>query len=166
MLRKRESMLMLVLMAVGVMACSNSAVRPTDRGTETIPVETMATVQTPKHPDVSIDVDVMPSLGVDGPLHAGEVFEVTFTGRLTRIRGGYVWVRKSGENRALLRSDGNPEIPMGFEEDAAKFMMLDDGISGATSRFLLPPTLASGEYDLCTANSVPETCLAVEVFHD
>ncbi len=155
---------MLVLMAVGVMACSKAGVRPT--GTETMPVETITTVQTPKHSDASIDVDVLPSLGVDGPLRAGEVFEVTFTGRLTSIRGGYVWVRKSGENRALLRSDGNPEIPMGFEEDSAKFMMLDDGISGATSHFLLPPTLKSGEYELCTANYVPETCLAVEVVHD
>ncbi len=97
----------------------------------------------------SSNPDARATLEVRGPLRAGAVFEVTFTGALVRSRGAYLWVRKSGHDLVLLRGDGNPEIPMGFEEDPAKFSMLDDALSGATSSFVLPPTLPTGDYELC-----------------
>jgi hypothetical protein len=37
--------------------------------------------------------------------------------------------------------------------------MLDDGLSGDTSTFVLPPELAAGRYLLCTANSEPNQCI-------
>lgn len=107
--------------------------------------------------------DARATLDVRGPLRAGAVFEVTFTGALVRSRGGYLWVRKSGQDLVLLRGDGNSEIPMGFEEDPAKFSMLDDPLSGATSSFVLPPTLPTGDYELCSANSVPSVCGTIKV---
>jgi hypothetical protein len=104
------------------------------------------------------------TLSVDGVLRTGEEFEVSFTGELRELRGGYLWVQRVDDAPvALLRSDGNPEIPMGYAVDATEFEMLDDGLSGATSRFLLPPDLAAGRYKLCTANSVPDICVEVEI---
>jgi hypothetical protein len=104
------------------------------------------------------------TLTVGGVLRAGEEFEVSFTGELRELRGGYLWVQGLDDSRvALLRSDGNPEIPMGYAVDATEFEMLDDGLSGETSRFLLPPDLAAGRYKLCTANSVPGVCVEVEI---
>jgi hypothetical protein len=104
---------------------------------------------------------------VDGVLRAGDVFEVSFTGQLRELRGGYLWVQSlDGAQLALLRSDGNPEIPMGYTVDSAEFEMLDDGLTGETSKFVLPPELESGRYELCTANSLPTACVEVEVLAD
>ena len=104
------------------------------------------------------------TLAVDGVLRAGEEFEVSFTGELRELRGGYLWVQELDDVRvALLRGDGNPEIPMGYAVDATEFEMLDDGLSGENSRFLLPPDLGAGRYKLCTANSVPDVCVEVEI---
>jgi hypothetical protein len=101
---------------------------------------------------------------VDGVLRAGEEFEVSFTGKLRELRGGYLWVQGLDDAPvALLRSDGNSEIPMGYVVDATEFEMLDDGLSGETSRFVLPPDLAAGRYQLCTANSLPDVCVEVEI---
>jgi hypothetical protein len=117
-------------------------------------------------PTVIATTDSAPSssLTVAGFLRAGEVFEMSFTGRLRELRGGYLWVQTlDGVQVALLRSDGNSEIPMGYTVNPAEFEMLDDGITGETSRFVLPPELDAGRYELCTANSVPEACVEVEV---
>jgi hypothetical protein len=117
-------------------------------------------------PPAIATTDVAPtsSLTVDGVLRAGGVFEVSFTGRLRELRGGYLWVQTlDGVQVALLRSDGNPEIPMGYTVNPVEFEMLDDGITGKTSKFVLPPDLGPGRYELCTANSVPEACIEVEV---
>jgi hypothetical protein len=104
------------------------------------------------------------TLSVDRVLRAGDAFAVSFTGQLRDLRGGYLWVQRlDGAPVALLRSDGNPEIPMGYTVDAAEFDMLDDGLSGESSKFVLPPDLVAGRYKLCTANSLPEVCVAVEI---
>ena len=89
---------------------------------------------------------------------------MTFTGRLRDQRGGYLWLRTAtGTDIALLRSDGNPEIPVGYTLDTAASEMLDDGLSGDSSTFVIPPSIALGQYLLCTANSGPEECTPVEV---
>jgi hypothetical protein len=101
---------------------------------------------------------------VDQALRPGEPFDVSFTGGLRELRGGYLWLRlPDGTDVALLRSDGNPEIPMGYETDLSVAVGLDDALSGDTSTFVLPPELVAGRYLLCTANSGPEQCIAVDV---
>ena len=107
------------------------------------------------------------TLIVDGVLRAGDEFEASFTGRLRELRGGYLWVQSlDGARLALLRSDGNPEIPMGYTVNPDEFVMLDDGLTGETSKFVLPPELEAGRYELCTANSLPAACVEVEVQAD
>ncbi len=104
---------------------------------------------------------------IDQEVIVGQTFVVSFSGRLRGIRGGYLFVDDAGgEPAALLRSDGNSEIPMGYELDPARWGMLDDGLSGASSTFLFPPELPAGTYVLCTANSDPEECISVEVVSD
>jgi hypothetical protein len=101
---------------------------------------------------------------VDRALRPGETFDVSFTGGLRELRGGYLWLRlPDGTDVALLRSDGNPEIPMGYVTDPSVAEMLDDGLSGDTSTFVLPPELAAGRYLLCTANSEPNQCITVDL---
>jgi hypothetical protein len=93
-------------------------------------------------------------MSVDGPLIVGAEFEVSFEGSLRRIRGGYFWLQElDGTRVALLRSDGNPEIPMSYNIDVATADMLDDGLSGESSMLILPPQIEPGPYLLCTANS-------------
>ncbi len=102
---------------------------------------------------------------VDQQIVAGQKFAVSFTGRLSTTRGGYLFVKDiEGVSVALLRSDGNSEIPMGYELNPDRFDMLDDGLSGTSSTFVFPPELPDGAYALCTANSLaPEECVSVEV---
>lgn len=103
-------------------------------------------------------------LSVQGPLRSGEEFIVSFSGPLQTLRGGYLWLGTvDGSRVALLRGDGNPEIPMGYELDPTRQEQLDDGITGATSTFVLPPNLTAGPYVLCTANSRPDACAEVVV---
>jgi hypothetical protein len=106
-------------------------------------------------------------LSVDGPLRTGDVFQVSFAGELRDLRGGYMWVRTlDGSGVALLRSDGNPEIEMSSTMDLAEYEMLDDGLTGETSNFVLPTALPPGQYTFCTANSRPEACTDIEVLAD
>ena len=94
----------------------------------------------------------------------GQTLVMSFTGRLSTSRGGYLFVKNiGGVSVALLRSDGNSEIPTGYELDPDRFDMLDDGLSGTFSTFLIPPELPAGSYSLCTANYGPEECVSVEV---
>lgn len=75
-----------------------------------------------------------------------------------------MWVRATdGTAVALLRGDGNPEIPIGYELDVTSAAILDDGLSGEMSRFVFPSELPVGDYMLCTANSGAEECVAVRV---
>lgn len=109
---------------------------------------------------------LVPSLhmGIDQPIVAGQPFQVFFTGQLSKARGGYLFVKDtSGTKVGLLRSDGNPQIPMGYELDPARWDMLADSLSGNESTFVFPPELRAGGYTLCTANSGPEDCTQVEV---
>lgn len=98
-----------------------------------------------------------------GVVRRGEPFQIKFTGRLVSSRGGYFWVQRSGKQIALLRSDGNDEIPMGYETKKGDWEMLDDALSGETSNVILPPDLAGGDYELCTANSVVSACTPINV---
>jgi hypothetical protein len=101
----------------------------------------------------------------DRTLIAGQTFTMTFTGQLRDLRGGYLWLQTAiGTNIALLRSDGNPSVPMGYTLDTAAWDILDDGLSGDTSTFTVPPSITLGQYLLCTANSGPgEECTPVEI---
>ncbi len=102
-------------------------------------------------------------IAVEGPIVAGQQFTVSFSGRLEDSRGGYLWVRDpDGATFALLRGDGNPDIPIGYEL-GAQSTMLDDGLSGEQSNFIMPPEMETGEYTLCTANSGAEECTAIAV---
>ena len=75
---------------------------------------------------------------------------MTFTGRLRDQRGGYLWLRTAtGTDIALLRSDGNPEIPVGYTLDTAASEMLDDGLSGDSSTFVIPRPSPSA--NICSA---------------
>jgi hypothetical protein len=101
---------------------------------------------------------------VDRALRPGETFDVSFTGGLRELRGGQLWLRlPDGTDVALLRSDGNPEVPMGYDTDPSVAEMLDDGLSGNTSTFVRPPELAAGRYLLCTTNSEPNQCITVDL---
>jgi hypothetical protein len=100
---------------------------------------------------------------VEGTLNPGERFGVSFFGPLRTLRGGYLLLQTTdGEHVALLRGDGNADIPMGYDLDL-NAEILDDGISGNTSTFILPPELNEGTYTLCTANSLPNGCVDVVV---
>lgn len=93
----------------------------------------------------------------------GEEFTVAFSGGLRDQRGGYLWVKTAeGSAVALLRSDGNPDIPMGYELDVTDATMLTDGLLGDTSTFTFPAELPTGRYTLCTALG-NEECLSIEV---
>jgi len=107
---------------------------------------------------------VSSDMSVDGPLTVGAEFEVSFDGSLRRSRGGYFWLQEiDGTRVALLRSDGNPEIPMSYNVDVASADMLDDGLSGESSMLVLPPQIEPGPYLLCTANSADDVCIEVDV---
>jgi hypothetical protein len=108
---------------------------------------------------------VSSEMSVDGPIIVGAEFEVSFEGSLRRIRGGYFWLQElDGTRVALLRSDGNSEIPMSYNLDVANAgMLLADGLSGESSMLVLPPQIEPGPYLLCTANSVDEVCIELDV---
>ena len=107
---------------------------------------------------------VSADMSVNGPLAVGAEFEVSFRGSLRENRGGYFWLQKlDGTRVALLRSDGNPEIPMTYSLDLANVGMLDDGLSGESSMLVLPPAIEPGQYQLCTANSADDVCIEVDV---
>ncbi len=110
----------------------------------------------------SNDLQLASSLVVKGVVRSGEPFEITFTGRLVSSRGGYFWVQRSGVRIALLRSDGNDEIPMGYETNQEDWVTVDDAVSGEKSNLILPD-LAGGDYELCTANSVVSACTPISV---
>ena len=108
--------------------------------------------------------DSAPEMSVDGALVVGAEFRVSFTGSLRESRGGYFWLEElDGTQVALLRSDGNPEIPMSYELDVANAGTLDDALSGESSTLLLPPQIEPGQYHLCTANSSTDVCIEVEI---
>jgi hypothetical protein len=51
---------------------------------------------------------------------------------------------------ALLRSDGNPEVPMGYQTDPKQYEGLADmHIGPGPDTFVLPPSLPAGSYSLC-----------------
>jgi hypothetical protein len=107
---------------------------------------------------------VSSDMSVHGPLVVGAESEVSFDGSLRRSRGGYFWIQElDGTRVALLRSDGNPEIPMSYSIDVASAEMLDDGLSGESSMLVLPPQIEPGPYLLCTANSADDVCIDVDV---
>lgn len=93
----------------------------------------------------------------------GEEFTVAFSGGLRNTRGGYLVVKAGdGAEVALLRSDGNSDIPIGYELDVTVATMLTDALHGDTSTFIFPAELPAGPYTLCTALG-DEECVSVEV---
>ncbi len=112
----------------------------------------------------SVPIEASSNMSVDGGVVTGAEFDILFTGALSDSRGGYFWLeRPDGTRMALLRSDGNAEIPMGYDLGVDDAMMLDDGLSGDTSRLLLPPDIEPGPYRLCTANSLGDDCTEIDV---
>ena len=96
-------------------------------------------------------------------MHPGERFEVGFSGPLRTLRGDYLWLQTAdGERVALLRGDSNVEMPISFDLDL-NAEILDYGVSGNSSTFILPPALDEGMYTLCTANSLPDGCVEVVI---
>ena len=103
---------------------------------------------------------------LDQNIQSGAEFRVMFSGRLASSRGGYFnLIDRSGTVIALLRSDGNNEIPMGYETNPERFVQFDDALTGeGPSQLQLPPTVTPGAYQLCTANSVrPTECAGLVV---
>ena len=105
-----------------------------------------------------------PDMAVDRPIVKGQRFQVSFTGRLSELRGGYLFVQDlNGEALALLWDDALAECPMGYELDPTRWEILDYGVMGDESSFVFPSELSDGSYLLCTANSVGGGCVAVSV---
>ncbi len=116
-------------------------------------------------PDVSAeDQPAAQQMSVDDALVAGDEFDLSFTGALRENRGGYFWLQEpNGVRKALLRSDGNPDIPMSYDLNLADASMLDDALSGETSKLVLPPDINPGLYRLCTANSATDVCIDINI---
>ncbi len=151
----------MVGVALAVMGC-DSTEQDEGQATTTVPSSSAPTTSLRVTTTTQTSGGVL--LSVQGPLRSGEEFIVSFSGPLQTSRGGYLWLETvDGSRVALLRSDGNPDIPMGYELDPTKQEQLDDAISGATSTFVLPPNLTAGPYVLCTANSRPDACAEVVI---
>ena len=94
----------------------------------------------------------------------GAEFEVSFEGSLRRVRGGYFWIQEvDGAPVALLRSDGNPEIPMSYDIDVANAGMLDDGLSGESSTLVSHHRSSQGCITCAPRNSPEDVCIEVDV---
>jgi len=105
-----------------------------------------------------------PDMAVDRPIVKGQPFQVSFTGRLSELRGGYLYVQDmNGDALALLWDDSLVESPTGYELDPTRWEILDYGVMGDESSFVFPSELSAGSYLLCTANSAGGGCVAVSV---
>jgi hypothetical protein len=144
-----------------VSASPGSTIAVTQSSASATPTTQSSTIAT-----ATTVTSTMPSgdLAVDDPLVPGEQFQVVFAGRLRELRGGYFWLKTpEGARLALLRSDGNSEIPIGYSTDVTHATMLADGLSGERATLELPPDVAPGSYVLCTADSGDEECVDVQV---
>ncbi len=94
---------------------------------------------------------------------AGSQIEVYYEGPIAADRGGYFYLEDAaGKQIAGLWSDRGESGDPGFTTDLDEFEILDYAVSGrGPDTLLTPPDLKAGQYRLCTANSVPETCAAV-----
>ena len=130
---------------------STSSASPSNESTPPV-----ASVTTPPTPTMAASE----LMAVNGRIVLGQQFTVAFSGRLRDLRGGYLVVRDvDGATVATLRSDGNTEIPMGYQL-GPESEMLDDGLSGEQATFIFPAELSPGQYTLCTGNSGDEECLS------
>jgi hypothetical protein len=137
---------------------------PTDSSTDGVSQPSEAVQTSPPISSTAVPPASPALMTVTEPIIAGQEFKVSFAGRLRDGRGGYLWVKDpAGTEVALLRGDGNPEIPVGYELDVTVATVLDDGLSGETFGFVFPSELPPGDYLLCTANSGTEECLAIRV---
>jgi hypothetical protein len=94
----------------------------------------------------------------------GAQANVTFSGSLSVRHGGYFHlVDAVGEIVAGLRSNGRGDEPAATL-DVANFEILDYAVTGpGPDVVVIPAELQPGRYDLCTANSTPETCVTLNV---
>ncbi len=166
-----------VLAAVGLLAaCDTSDADSTTSSGRDLNAASAESIQSPDSmssrgetsmsptTETSIPDDSSTNMSVGGALLVGAEFDVSFTGSLRDSRGGYFWLQHlDGTRLALLRSDGNSEIPMGYDLNVVDAMMLADGLSGERSTLVLPPQLLPGPYRLCTANSATDHCIDVDV---
>jgi hypothetical protein len=95
----------------------------------------------------------------------GATFEVSFTGSLDEMRGGFFLLSDfSGRPVALLWSDKFEGEGPGFDLDVANAPVLDFGvIAPGPDTLVLPSDLDAGVYELCTENSRPTACTTIEV---
>lgn len=137
----------IVLVAVAsITACSDSQ----ESATTSAPADTTTTFP------------ISPEMAVDQAITRGQEFAVSFTGKLSESRGGYLFVHDlNGEPLALLWDEYLTETPTRYELDPDRWQMLDYGVMGDESSFVFPSELPSGSYVLCTANSADGGCVAV-----
>lgn len=129
-----------------ITACSDSP----ESATTSVPADTTTTFP------------MSPEMAVDRAITRGQEFAVSFTGKLSESRGGYMFVHDlNGEPLALLWDEYLTETPARYELDPDRWQMLDYGVTGDESSFVFPSELPSGSYVLCTANSADGGCVAV-----
>jgi hypothetical protein len=84
---------------------------------------------------------------------------------MAELRSPYYLLRnRDGLTVALLRSDGNPEVPMGYQTNPSKFEALTDALVGPGPNALqLPPTIPGGDYTLCEYTNIRRRCVPLTV---
>ena len=131
-----------------------------DSGSATDPTGVSPDISTPiterDSGEMSSDVDVV---------ERGHEVNLSFAGSLAELRGGYfLLIAESGERVAGLWSDRNEEGVPGFTLDLDNFEILAFGVTGpGPDRVLIPEEIEPGQYQICTANSDPESCVAVTI---
>lgn len=110
--------------------------------------------------------DAVPTMAASPmPVAAGSTLEVSFTGSLNEMRGGFFLLAdSSGRPVAMLWSDKFEGEGQGFDLDAANAPVLDFGVVvPGPDTLVLPPGLDAGIYKLCTENSRPAACTTIEI---
>lgn len=159
---------------VGLAACSTEAneTSPTDTAPQVTGGATDPPTDTTTNPSLD-SANVSEATFEAGALmtavprspKAGEQISMFFRGSLADGRGGFY--RLEDNSRQLVAgmwsNTGEFDKP-GFTLDIDAFVILDYAVFGpGPDQLLLPVEVAPGDYQLCTANSRPETCLPITI---